>query len=382
MSLTDPFLAPYAVDAARSPGRVHREPADPFRSGFGLDRHRIVHSAAFRRLEYKTQVFVTHEGDHYRTRLTHSIEVAHLATELARALRVNVVLAEVVALAHDLGHTPFGHAGEVVLNERMRDQGGFEHNLQSLRIVEYLEHPYPAFRGLNLMAETRECLASHATGYDRPGALAANSQPQAMPPVEGQINNVADRLAYDGHDIEDALGAGLIDESDLTGLRSWNEAAAPIRREYPSASIHAIRRPILDAMIRRAMVDVIDESRRGIRTVAPTSVDDVRSAGQIIVSASPAMQNDLAELEAFLLNRVYRHPHVAERDAHARRTVGQVFDALVAEPNLMPPRFAQRVGEQGAQKVVCDYVSGMTDRFIEAEYRRLCRSEPSSTSED
>jgi dGTPase len=371
MSEPDPFLAPYAVDAARSRGRAHGEPADAFRSGFELDLHRVAHSAAFRRLVYKTQVFVTHEGDHYRTRLTHSLEVAHLARELARLLRVNVVLAEVVALAHDLGHTPFGHAGEVVLNERMRDHGGFEHNLQSLRIVEYLEHPYPSFRGLNLMAETRECLAGHATAYDRPGAPGSSPGPQPMPPIEGQINNVADRLAYDEHDIEDALGAGLIDEADLASLRSWGEAAAPIRKEHPNVSIHAVRRPILDAMIRRAMIDVVDESRRRIRTVDPKSVGEVRSAKQIIVSPSAAMQSDLAELEAFLLNRVYRHPHVAERDAHARRVVGDVFDALVAEPSLMPPRFAQRVSEQSVLRVVCDYVSGMTDRFIEAEYRRV-----------
>lgn len=365
------FLADYAVDPARSRGREHHEPHDPLRQGFALDRYRVVHCTAFRRLEYKTQVFVTHEGDHYRTRLTHSLEVAHLAAELARALRVNEELAEAAALAHDLGHTPFGHAGESTLDDKMQGHGGFEHNRQSLRIVEYLEHPYPAFRGLNLMAETRECLAKHATQYDDPNESDGDGRHWHMP-LEGQAANIADRLAYDAHDLEDALGAELIGQEDLADVRLWAEAIEPIRREHPDLPILAIRRPVLDSLIRRVMVDVVEQTRRTLRDLNPRDPEDIRTALRPVAAPSAAMQSSLAELETFLLERVYRHPRVAEMDDRAKRIVGEVFDIFVAEPLLLPRRFADRVGEQGVSRVVCDYVAGMTDRFIKAQHERLC----------
>ena len=364
-------LTEYAVQPARSRGRDHPEPPDPLRSGFELDRYRVVHCTAFRRLEYKTQVFVTHEGDHYRTRLTHTLEVAHMASELARALDVNAALAEVVALAHDLGHTPFGHAGESALAERMRDRGGFEHNRQSLRIVEYLEHPYPPFRGLNLLPETRECLASHATPYDHPNASDNEAGPRRMPPIEGQVTNIADRLAYGGHDLEDALGAGLITETDLADLRMWTEAAGPIRRAHPNVSILAIRRPVIDTLIRRVLMDILDESRRRLGELDPRSPDDVRTAGRVLVGPSAATAGDLAALESFLLDRVYRHPRVAEMDAQARQLVGEIFDAFMVDPSLLPPRYIARLDDQGIHTVVCDYIAGMTDRFVQAEHDRL-----------
>jgi len=364
-------LATYAVHPSQSPGRAYPESPDPFRLDFELDRHRVIHSAAFRRLEYKTQVFVTHEGDHHRTRLTHSLEVAHLAMELAGALGVNALLAEVIALAHDLGHTPYGHAGEATLADRMGDHGGFEHNRQSLRIVEYLEHPYPAFRGLNLMAETRECLAAHCTIYDHPSEASPGNPTALLPPMEGQINNVADRLAYDAHDIEDALGAGLLTEDDLGDLRLWREAARTIRETHPHVSVHAVRRPILDAMILRIMTDVTDKSRRRVAELNPQSVEDVRRGRRILVGPSAALQEELAELEHFMLQRVYRHPRVTDIDTRARLVIGEVFDALVEKPHLMPPRFSRRVEASGAHRVVCDYVAGMTDRFLEAEHKRL-----------
>jgi len=364
-------LTEYAVQPARSRGRDHPEPPDPLRTGFELDRYRVVHCTAFRRLEYKTQVFVTHEGDHYRTRLTHTLEVAHVASELARALRVNGALAEVVALAHDLGHTPFGHAGESALAERMRDHGGFEHNRQSLRIVEYLEHPYPPFRGLNLLPETRECLASHATPYDHPNSSDGGPGAGRMPPIEGQVTNIADRLAYGGHDLEDALGAGLITETDLADLRLWTEAAGPIRRTHPDVSILAIRRPVIDTLMRRVLIDVLDESRHRLGELDPRSPNDVRTAGRVLVGPSAATAGDLAALESFLLDRVYRHPRVAEMDAQARQLVGEVFDAFVANPSLLPSRYIARLDDQGIHTVVCDYIAGMTDRFLQAEYDRL-----------
>jgi dGTPase len=359
-------LASYAVDPAGDSGRAYPESADAFRTGFDLDRHRVLHCTAFRRLEYKTQVFVTHEGDHFRTRLTHSLEVAHLAVELARALRVNVLLAETVALAHDLGHTPFGHAGESALNERMSEHGGFEHNRQSLRVVTYLEHPYPAFRGLNLMAETLECLAAHATRYDHPD----DSGRQL--PVEGQITNLADRLAYAGHDLEDALGAGLIEEGDLCDLTIWSDAAGPIRRAYPDRSIFAVRRPIIDALIREVMTAVVDETRRRLEAVAPVGPDDVRGASGPVVLLPEPIAGRFSELEEFLLERVYRHPRVGAMDGRGKKLVCGAFDAFLADPTLLPPRFARRIEEQGAHRVVCDYVAGMTDRFLESEHRRLC----------
>ncbi len=367
-----PVMADYAIDATHSRGRQHPEPPDPIRDGFALDRYRVVHCTAFRRLEYKTQVLVTYEGDHYRTRLTHSLEVAHLAAELARALHVNDRLAEVVGLAHDLGHTPFGHAGESALAEAMRDHGGFEHNRQSLRVVEYLEHPYPDFRGLNLMAETRECLAAHATQYDRPDQANAPEAQRQWPPLEGQLNNVADRLAYDSHDLEDALGAGLIGEGDVSGLALWDRTAEPIRWRHPDLLTPAIRRPVLDALVREVMADVVDASRRRIDAADPHGPDDVRGADALLVGPSVGLEADLAELEAFLLERVYRHPRVTEMDALARRLVGEVFEAFVADPSRLPDRFADRIDEQGRHSVVCDYVAGMTDRFLEAEHRRLC----------
>ncbi len=368
MTAPAPDLAAYAIRPEHGRGRAHPEPDDPVRSDYVLDRHRVVHCTAFRRLEYKTQVFVIHEGDHFRTRLTHSLEVAHHAIELARALRVNERLAEVVALAHDLGHTPFGHAGEAALAERMKACGGFEHNRQSLRIVEYLEHPYPAFRGLNLMAETLECLASHNTQYDNPDVVAQ----QGLPPIEGQINDVADRLAYDGHDIEDALGAGLIVEDDLSGLGLWMRAAEPIRREHPTAPLPAIRRPIIDALIREVLVDVIERTRKRLTETNPQSPDDVRSAKTIVVAPSEAVDADLRELERFLFEHVYRHPRIVEMDSRAKRRIEETFDAFVADPSRLPPRFRRRIDEQGLEWVICDYVAGMTDRFLEAEHERLC----------
>ncbi|MBN1343724.1 MAG: deoxyguanosinetriphosphate triphosphohydrolase [Phycisphaerae bacterium] len=359
-------LAPYAVDPLLSRGRAHLDPLDDLRRDFELDRYRVIHCMAFHRLAYKTQVFVAHEGDHYRTRLTHSLEVADLAADLALALRVNVQLAEVVALAHDLGHTPFGHAGESALNERMSEHGGFEHNRQSVRVVEYLEHPYPAFRGLNLMTETLECMAAHATQYDHPDGA------DLQVPVEGQITNVADRLAYDAHDLEDALGAGLIDGKDLSGLRLWWEAAAPIRREFAASSVFAVRRPILDVLIRNLLADVSEESNRRIQELAPVDADDVRGAGRILVRPSDDMEERLRELERFLFENVYRHPRVVEVDDRARRLVRETFDAFLSDPTRLPSRFADRIEEQGRHRVVCDYVAGMTDRFIETEHRRLC----------
>jgi len=336
---------------------------------------------AFRRLEYKTQVFVPDEHDHFRTRLTHTLEVAEIARRLAVALRVNETLAETIALAHDLGHAPFGHAGETTLNELMRDHGGFEHNAQSLRIVDFLEHPYPGFRGLNLSFEVREGLAKHHTVFDRPAAPAfADAEWEALlacgpyPSVEGQIASLADRLAYDCHDLEDALGAGLIAEPDLAGVALWRQVAEPIRAAYPDRPLPAVRRPILDALLDDLLDDTIGETQHRLTVAGAADVNRVRQAEHSMVGLSSSAECALADLEHFLLERVYRHERLARMDADARRVVLDLFDAYLRMPQALPQRYRDRVDELGLHQVIADYVAGMTDRFCREQRDRLYRA--------
>ncbi|MHC4066027.1 MAG: deoxyguanosinetriphosphate triphosphohydrolase [Planctomycetota bacterium] len=370
--------AAYAVRDDRSAGRGHPEPHDPIASPFQRDRRRVVHSTAFRRLEYKTQVFVTHEHDHFRTRLTHTLEVTEIARRLAVALRVNQTLTETVALAHDLGHAPFGHAGEATLNDLLRDHGGFEHNAHSLRIVDYLEHPFPPFRGLNLSFEVREGLAKHHTLYDRPKAASADAPATAdllaagpYPSVEGQIASLADRLAYDCHDLEDALGAGLIAEADLAPVTLWSQAADPIRQEHADLPLAAVRRPILDALLDNLLDDTTGETTRRLQSAGIASVDDARRASTAMVALSGEAEALLSQLETFLLHRVYRHQRLVQMDAEARRVVTDVFNAYLRDPDALPQRFAARIGDFGPHRVVCDYVAGMTDRFCRQQRESL-----------
>jgi dGTPase len=369
MPASEPSLKPYAATAANSRGREHAESFSMNVDPFAIDRQRVLHSAAFRRLERKTQVFVTSEHDHFRTRLTHTLEVASVARRLCVALRVNGMVGELIALTHDLGHPPFGHAGEKALAELMADHGGFEHNSQSLRVIEYLEHPYPPFRGLNASYEVRESLAKHCTLYDKPGRHPLADGTHA--PVEGQIANLADRLAYDCHDLEDGLGAGLITEEQLATVALWVEAAGGPRNQYPSLPLAAIRRPILDNLEAAMLGDIVAYSRRRITAADIKTIDDVRACGQLSVDFSPAMESRVAELEAFLKERVYRHPRLVRMDSKAKRFVHALFEAYLAEPKLLPPRFVDRIAELGAHRVICDYVAGMTDRFAQNEHKRL-----------
>jgi dGTPase len=332
-----------------------RTHADPLADGLPplmVDRQRIVHSASFRRLEHKTQVFVALEGDHYRTRLTHTLEVAHLARLLAASLGLNADLAEAAALAHDLGHPPFGHAGERALSDAAVAAGlpeGFEHNAHSLRVVEELEHPYPMFHGLNLTREVRECLAKHSTGFDNPAPHELHDG-RAAPP-EGRIAALADRLAYGLHDLQDGLYAGLIDPTDLSDLAFWREAyEGPPPGESPRWRSHL--RPTVDRIQRRLL-------------------EDVSRGGTARIGLSPASDARLVELERFLLKAVYRHHRLVRMDAKARRILTAVFEAYVAEPRLMPRRYSERVAAQGAARVAVDYVAGMTDRFCLEEHARL-----------
>ena len=372
-------FAPYAVRPEASRGRLHGpEPGDEKDSPFVLDRERVIHCAAFRRLEYKTQVMVNHEGDHFRTRLTHTLEVAHLARRLARALEVNEELSEVIALAHDLGHPPFGHAGEAALRELMAGYGGFEHNVQSLRVIDFLEHPFRNYRGLNLGFEVRESLVKHATPFDNPEPEAHDSPAMQqlfdvgiMPPLEGQLTSLADQIAYAGHDVEDAIGAGLITEARLKETALWRQAAEPVRRSDPGAVLPAIGRPVIDALVDRLLDDVTDTSLALIREAGVRSPDDVRQCGRALVDLSDQGQRLVAELRDLLYEDFYRHHRLVRMDAKAQRFVKEVFRAYLDHPKMLPPRFAERIAEQGLYRAICDYVAGMTDRFCQDEYKRL-----------
>ncbi|MHC4442456.1 MAG: dGTP triphosphohydrolase [Planctomycetota bacterium] len=362
-------MKPFAVTAAGSRGRGHRDPYLGHDDPFIIDRRRVLHSSAFRRLQYKTQVFVIDVHDHFRTRMTHTLEVAEICRGLCGLLEVNSVVGELIGLAHDLGHSPFGHAGEEVLADLMTDHGGFEHNAQSLRIVEYLEHPYPEFRGLNLSYEIRESLAKHCTIYDRPGSHPLADGSRA--PVEGQVANLADRIAYDSHDLEDAIGAGLVGEADLRGVGLWAESADGIGDESGSLLLPAVRRPILDKLEAILLDDVARESHRRIDDTGVADVDDVRACDSELVGFSSAMQPRVGELEAFLAERVYGHRQVTARDKQARESIERLFQAYLQDPQLLPQRYRTRIDEQGPHQVICDYIAGMTDRFCGEEWERL-----------
>lgn len=372
-------LAPYAVHDGASRGRRHERAARGEDSPFDLDRHRIISCTAFRRLLYKTQVFVTSGGgDHYRTRLTHTLEVAAQAERFARELHLNPRLAGAIALAHDLGHSPFGHAGEKALDARMKDRGGFEHNVQSLRVVDYLEHPYPAFRGLNLTFELREALIKHRTKYDNPsqgpGALVDVDDLLATGPnctLEGQAANLADAVAYTLHDIEDGLWLGALSETKLNQAALWCDAAARVRKAYPDLPIHAVRRPIIDTIASRLAEDVRTESARRIEQAHVKTVDDVRASADDLLGFSAPVREQVDELQQLLFNLVYRDHKVVRMDAKAKRLIGELFDAYQQNPKLLPDRYAGRIPAQSPERVICDYIAGMTDRFCQDEHQRI-----------
>lgn len=359
-------LAPYAVRSSTGAGRFHTDPEDPLRGPFQVDRHRIIECTSFRRLEGKTQVFAPSRHDHFRTRLTHTLEAAQIARCLAVALRANEALAEAITLAHDLGHPPFGHAGEAALDEAMAEAGGFNHNRHSLRIVEYLEHPFPGFRGLNLTAETRAGLATHETRYDVP---AGGVEKMAGPTIESQIASVADRIAYNCHDLEDAIGAEFFGLVELEQVPPWRDALDKVKATVEVRHVHAVRRVVLDGMIDAWLTDVIDTS--GPRLSSVESLDQVRAADRALVTLSTSADVGLEEMERFLMDYVYRHPTVATMDSKGRDRILTLFDAYRADPTTLPQRFAARIDDQGLDHVICDYIAGMTDRFCGAEHERL-----------
>jgi dGTPase len=356
------------------------EPRDEFRSEFQRDRDRIVHSAAFRRLEYKTQVFVNHEGDMFRTRLTHSIEVAQIARTIARGLQLNEDLTEAIALAHDLGHTPFGHAGQDALNECMRDYGGFEHNLQSLRIVDLLEEKYAQFDGLNLTFETREGILKHCSKKNARGLgeLGRRFIQGGQPSLEAQIANLADEIAYNNHDLDDALRAGLLQVEDLSQVSNFDESYQEVNESWPALPHRRVVHEIIRRMINHLVTDVLTTSQNAIDALDPKSVDDVRACREPIVSFSESMRDRHLELKRFLRQHVYRHYRVHRMTAKAKRVVSELFHGFMQDRRLLPPDARARVdqlersmGENGRARVVADYIAGMTDRFAIAEHGRI-----------
>ena len=371
-------LASYAVGEATSRGRAHDEEAPAYRSAFQRDRDRIIHSAAFRRLEYKTQVFVNHEGDMFRTRLTHSIEVAQISRTIARALGLNEDLVEAIALAHDLGHTPFGHAGQDALNACMRDHGGFEHNLQSLRVVDVLEERYASFPGLNLTWETREGILKHCSRKNARelGALGERFLNGGQPSLEAQVANLADEIAYNNHDVDDGLRAGLLDIETLTSTAFFREQYETVRARWPDLTGRRVVHETIRAMINRQATDLLDTSRAAIDAAGPGSVDDVRGHRTALIRFSSGMLEQHQELKQLLRKELYRHYRVYRMAMKAQRIVRELFEVFFDTPRSLPQDVQRRIEERGGgdserARLVADYVAGMTDRFAIAEHGRL-----------
>ncbi|MDB5798451.1 MAG: deoxyguanosinetriphosphate triphosphohydrolase [Paucimonas sp.] len=366
-------LASYAARSDLSPGRAWPEPPAISRPEFQRDRDRIVHSSAFRRLEYKTQVFVNHEGDLFRTRLTHSIEVAQIARSIARNLCLNEDLVEAISLAHDLGHTPFGHAGQEALNACMQGYGGFEHNLQSLRVVDALEERYGAFDGLNLMFETREGILKHCSAANarKLGPVAERFLQNRRPSLEAQLANLADEIAYNNHDIDDGLRSGLLQLEQLDEVALFVRHRREAEAIYPAISGRRLVNETVRRMINALIVDLIDASRARIAACNPQSLDDVRNAPPLI-TFSEGMEAEALELKRFLRSNLYQHYQVNRMTSKARRIVRELFNVYMAEPELLPGDYHLRGGsrEQQARKI-SDYIAGMTDRYAMREYRRL-----------
>jgi dGTPase len=364
-------LAPYAALSATSRGRRFSESAPGGRSEFQRDRDRIIHSTAFRRLEYKTQVFVNHEGDLFRTRLTHSLEVAQIGRTIARNLRLDEDLVEAIALAHDLGHTPFGHAGQDELNGCMQDYGGFEHNLQSLRVVDMLEERYAEFDGLNLTFETREGILKHCSPQN---AATLNEVGERFlhdkrPSLEAQVTNLADEIAYNNHDVDDGLRSGLINLEQLAEVSLFARHLEIVRDLYPDLADRRLIHETVRRMINTLALDLIGQSRENIAAAAPGSIDDVREAPPLI-AFSPSIREEQQELKRFLRTQLYRHFQVMRMSSKARRIIRELFRAFLDDARLLPPQYQEKA-QQDKPRAIADYIAGMTDRYAIREYRRL-----------
>jgi len=364
-------LAPYAALDTLPVRRSFQEAPTQMRSEFGRDRDRIIHCGAFRRLEYKTQVFVNHEGDLFRTRLTHSLEVAQIARAIARNLRLNEDLAEAISLAHDLGHTPFGHAGQDALNLCMQPYGGFEHNLQSLRVVEVLEERYGNFNGLNLTFETREGILKHCSlkNAQQLGEVGQRFIQKKQPSLEAQLANLADEIAYNNHDVDDGLRSGLIKETDLSQVILYARNRQVVEQTFPGLTGRRAIAETVRRMINELIVDLITTSKQLILSQQPSTIDDVRNAPPLI-AFSRQMHADSTELKQFLRDHLYRHYLVQRMTSKARRCITDLFTVFMEEPVLLPPDYVAPNKTDQARKVA-DYIAGMTDRYAMREHRRL-----------
>ncbi len=366
----DRLLACYAMKSYKSRGRTHKEAEHPYRSVYQRDRDRIIHSAAFRRLEYKTQVFVNHEGDYYRTRLTHTLEVAQIARTIATALRLNADLTEAIALAHDLGHTPFGHSGEEALNELMSKHGGFNHNLQGLRVVDILEERYPDFPGLNLTWEVREGIAKHTSAFDRSGRTKEFS-PNQMPTLEAQIVDIADEIAYDNHDIDDGLTSGLIEEKELSKILIWRNISEQINKKYAIIGKDIRKYMAVRHLINLQVTDLIEETEKRIKRLKLGSAEEARKHKEKIVNFSAALLKMRKPLRAFLSQRLYRHYRVVRMSNKAKRFIKELFSFYMDNPAALPAGVQKNIAQSGKRRTVCDYIAGMTDRYASDEYKKL-----------
>lgn len=373
-------LAPYAIKSGESEGRLHEEEEHSYRTRFQRDRDRVIHSRAFRRLEYKTQVFVNHEGDHYRTRLTHSLEVSQIARSIARVLRLNEDLTETICLAHDLGHTPFGHSGQDVMNILMKDHGGFEHNRQSFRVVTLLEDRYPDFLGLNLTVDVLEGIAKHSTEYDMPQGIKFTKK--GYPTLEAQVCNLADEIAYNNHDIDDGLKSGMLTLDSLNEVEIWSEHFNKTRHSYPEAPRTILILQTVKSLINTLVSDLVVQTEKNIHEFGIKVLSEVRERGKGVVGFSPQVRKQSAELKKFLMKNLYRHYRVVRMADKAERIMKELYKAYLNNPGIMPPNFVKRyqsddspryqpMREEKMERIVCDYIAGMTDRFALDEYKKL-----------
>jgi dGTPase len=365
------LLAPFAQASGRTKGRQYPEAEHPYRTSFQRDRDRIIHSSAFRRLQYKTQVFVNHEGDYYRTRITHTMEVAQIARSVARSLGLNQDLTEAIALAHDLGHTPFGHSGEKVLNEIMKGEGGFEHNAQSYRIVTHLEDKYPQFKGLNLCYEVLEGVDKHRTRYDRPGGSGEQYT------LEAQIVDLADEIAYTSHDIDDGLTSGLLDFEGLAEVPLWKRNMEKAKAAHPGLGREKVKYQVVRSIIDEQVTDLLQETERKIAKFKVRAVEEVQDCPEELAALSDSFRSQHLEMKRYLFQHMYRHHKVTRMEAKSAKVLQELFRLYEANPDILPTTTREKIkGKvEPARRVICDYIAGMTDRFAIEEYEKL--TEPS-----
>jgi len=364
------LLATYAQKSKFTKGRCYKEEEHAYRSCYQRDRDRIIYSTAFRRLEYKTQVFVNHEGDYYRTRLTHTLEVSQIAKSIARALGLNEDLVEAISLAHDLGHTPFGHSGEDALSEIMQDNGGFEHNSQGLRVVDYLEERYPGFPGLNLTYEVREGIIKHSTPFDRPRP-AVPFEMKGSPLLEIQAVDIADEIAYDNHDLDDGITSGLIKEEDLHSIGLWREKDKEIKKRYPGIKGEVKKYQIISSIINSQVTDLIARTESNIKRFKIKKPQDVFKIPERIVVMSKETQASRIPMREFLTEKLYKHYRVVRMSSKAHRFITSLFKIYIDKTEQLPPTTQARIKNEDKYRVICDYIAGMTDRYALDEYKKF-----------